>query len=119
MKKFFKVFLGVFGAFFLVVAILLITDISNDVEYKVVETKKQPDSVHLRVTTEVKDEKSLRTIADEVKKDNKGVDAVWLWIHDTSDEPFGKLLATVRIPYNNKGKAMVGAESLDYVFELK
>ncbi|MEW5592110.1 hypothetical protein ABGT24_00905 [Peribacillus frigoritolerans] len=37
--------------------------------------------------------------------------------YDTNDKPFGNLLAEVKIPYNNKGKAMVGANNLDYIFE--
>jgi lipopolysaccharide export LptBFGC system permease protein LptF len=115
-KKTFKIILGVFVAFFVIVGIILIVDISNDVEYKTFDKQVKPDSVYQRVTTKAKSEKDLRTIVEEVKKENKNVDAVWLWIFEPGKN--GKLLASARIPYNTKGQLMVGAKSLDYIFKM-
>jgi uncharacterized membrane protein YhiD involved in acid resistance len=115
LKKTLKIILGVFAAFFLLVITLLIVDISNDVEYKIIEKKEQTDSYYIKVETKASGEDELRTIVDEVKKYSKNVDAVWLWIYEPGKN--GKLLAKARIPYNNKGSAMVGANDSNYIFE--
>lgn len=115
MKKALKIILGMFVAFFIVVAIILVVDISNDVEYKVIGKKENTDSLRIKVETEATNEDDLRTIVEEVKKDSKNVDAVWLWIYEPGKN--GKLLAKARIPYNNKGQIMVGAKDSKYIFE--
>ncbi|MBO0961428.1 hypothetical protein J1P26_17115 [Neobacillus sp. MM2021_6] len=115
MKKALKIILGMFVAFFIIVAIILVVDISNDVEYKVIEKKESSDSIRLKVETEATKEGDLKTIVDEVKKESKNVDAVWLWIYKPGKN--GELLAKAKIPYNNKGQVMVGANDLNYIFE--
>lgn len=116
MKKALKAIAGVFIVFFIIVGIILVVDISNDVEYKVIEEKKQPDSVYLRVETAETDKDKLETLTKDIKGDYQEIDAMWLWIYqDNSD----KLLAKARIPYNDKGEAMVGADSSNYIFELE
>lgn len=116
-----KLLLSVFFTISIIIFLTACGSSEIDVEYKVVEEDKQGNGLYVRVTTEVTDEDSLRTIADEIKKEKKSneIDAVWLWIHDTSDDPLGKLLAKIRIPYNQKGQMMVGAEDSNYIFELK
>ncbi|WP_318503067.1 hypothetical protein [Bacillus sp. T3] len=95
MKKVLKIIAGIFAVFFLTVVVILIIDISNDVEYKIVEEDQQGNGLYLRVTTEATSEDDLRTIVEEVKKEKRstGIDAIWVWIHDPSKKPFGNLLA--------------------------
>lgn len=115
MKKTFKFIGWTFGLFFAVVLIMLIIDISNDVDYEELERNKNEDSLYLRITTEATKEEDLRKITEDVKKKNKDVDAIWLWIYNNDDD----LLAKARIPNNSKGMLMVGADSLDYIFEME
>ena len=85
-------------------------------EYKVIEEDDRGDSYAIRVETEATEKKELEKLTKEIKSEYKGKDAVWLWIYkQDSDE----LLAKARIPYNNKGQAMVGADSNDYIFEME
>lgn len=117
MKLFFKIFFGMMAAFIVLVAIILIVDLSNDVEYSVINKEEQPDSFRIRVETEATSEKDLRMIVKEVKKEHNDVDAVWLWIFGPGEDE--KLLAKARIPFNDKGMLMVGTDSLDYIFEME
>lgn len=43
-----------------------------------------------------------------------GVDAVWLWVFDESND---KLLAKAKIPHNEKGEIMVGEEEVTIEFK--
>jgi hypothetical protein len=115
LRKALKIIGGMVAAFIIVVVILLIVDISNDVKYKIIDKKEQPGSLYLRVSTEATKEDDLKIIVEEVKKETKNVDAVWLWIYEPGKN--GKLLVKARIPYNNKGQAMVGAKDSNYIFE--
>lgn len=123
MKKTLKIVGGIFGVFFLAVIVILIVDISNDVEFLVIEENTQGNGYYVRVSTAATSEDDLRTIVEEVKKDRPtGIDATWLWIHEgkeSTDKSLGKLLASARIPYNRKGQIMVGADNSDYIFEMK
>lgn len=116
MRKAIKIIAALFGIFFLAVVLILVMDISNDVEFTVIEKKESSDSYHIKVETEATEEVDLKTIVEEVKKESKNVDAVWLWIYEPGEN--GKLLAEARIPYNNKGQVMVGADNNEYIFEM-
>lgn len=116
MKRTLKIMAGIFGVFFLAVLIILIVDISNDVEYKVVEENKKTDSVYLKVETKETETDKLKTLAEDIKKDYDNIDAMWLWIYqDGSDD----LMLKARVPYNEKGQSMVGADDSNIIFEEK
>ena len=117
MKKTLKIIGGVFAAFFALVVILLITDISNDVEYQVIDEKPQTDSMYIRVKTAASEEEDLKTIMNDVKDkyEDKNIDAIWLWILNDSD----KSLANVQIAFNDKGRAMIGSGDEDYIFKMQ
>ena len=116
MKGALKLIGGLFVGLIIIVVVSMIVDISNDVEYKVLEEKVEGDGYYIRIETTATDEKDLKNLTDEIKSEYKGKDAVWLWIYKENSE---ELLAKARIPYNNKGQAMVGADSNDYIFEME
>jgi hypothetical protein len=122
MKKAMKFIGGMFAVLVAIIVIALIVDISNDVNYEVVEEgpgSANTNTLSIRVTTEESDKDSLESILDNVEEDYEStdVDAIWLNIHDTSDKPFGKLLATGKIPYNFDGEVLVGEK--EPVLEIK
>lgn len=115
MKTVLKISGILIGVFIIGIIALLAIDISNDIEYKVIEKDKQEDSLRIKVETEAAEEKDLEQIVKDVKKESNDVDAVWLWIYKEGKDD---LLAKAMIPYNKKGQIMVGADSSDYIFEM-
>lgn len=114
MKKALKFSAWLVASFVVAVIVILVVDLSNDVDYKVIEEEDRGDSYSIKVETEATDEEELEVIVKDVKSKYDDRDAVWLWIYEKDSE---NLLAKARIPYNNKGQVMVGADSLDYIFE--
>lgn len=113
MKKVLKFSAWLIAGFVAAVIFILIIDLSNDVDYKVIEEEDRGDSYSIKVETEATDEDDLETIVKDVKDKYDDKDAVWLFIYNDEESPIAK----AKIPYNNKGQVMVGADSLDYIFE--
>ena len=118
-----KTALLIIGGLFLLLVIGVITafiiDTSNDVAYDVIKKEDRGDSYKMSVSTDATSEDELKTIVEEVKKENKeiGMDAGWLFISDKEEN----LLAKAKIPYNKKGRKMIGAynSNPDYLIEMK
>lgn len=121
MKKALK-FLGVLiGVLIIIFIVAVVVDLSNDVAYETVITEERNDvnALIVRVITDATEEKDLKTIVNEVKSEYDSEDAIWLFIHNKADEPFGGLIASARIPYNINGQRLVGAKDKDIIFEMK
>lgn len=119
MKRTLTVILGVFAVFFLAVVVILVVDISNDVEYSTVEVKEEVDSRYVRIETDATSKEDLTNLVKQIEdksRNEENVDAVWLWIHKTGENT---LLAAAGIPYNAKGEAMIGATDRNNIIEWK
>lgn len=113
-KKALKFLALLVAGFIIAVIFILIVDLSNDVDYKVIEEEDRGDSYSIRVETDATAAEDLEVIVKDVKSKYDDKDAVWLWIYNDGESPIAK----ARIPYNNKGQIMVGADSLDYIVEI-
>lgn len=110
---------------FLLISLLLVFVISacgneeSKVSFDVVEDTNNNNGRYVRVVTDTTLESDFRKIVDEVKNDSSQYDAVWVYIHNKKDDPFGNLLATARLAITQKGVAMTGVPSRqEYLFEL-
>ena len=98
----------------LIIVLVVIANIATSPEYEVIEESDREDSFNVRVETEQTSEDELKLIIEDVKEEYSGVDAVWLWIHKTGEDT---LLATAKIPYNEKGQTMIGEDEI--IIEFK
>ena len=116
-KQAFK-FVGIItGVFFIVVFAMLAIGISNEVYYKELEVEERAESYTVRVETEATEEKELRWIVEDVKKEYKDKDVVFLFIFNKNER---LAIATARIALTTKGEIMAeGATKKEYYFEMK
>lgn len=93
------------------------TEEKQVVEYRIAEESTRAKKVTLRITTEAATEKEFKEIAEELYEDYemkwvKGeINSIHIWAHEPSEEKsFGEHKATVKVAYDNQGRASTGVE---------
>ncbi|WP_337970014.1 hypothetical protein [Virgibacillus salexigens] len=96
-----------------VIVLVVVANNASSPEYKVIDELDRGDSYNVTVTTNQTEESDIENIVKDVKEEYEGVDALWLWVNNEDEE----LVATAKIPYNSKGKTMIGEE--DTLIEME